>query len=280
MPARLSLGPDSGKIMAVVAAAAALARGSRKGILSKILYVFIRIVSAGGRRIDVSVDSLPRRHPAIITNPTTPVIAIVDDDSALRDALAILLNAEKMTVVSFSSGEDFLETAPVNDIGCVVLDIHLSGMDGMEVFRAIRKVRDSLPVIIMTGHGSVPLAVEALKAGALDFIQKPFDPDRLLAGIRQATNLEAAEREAKIRVTTFQEQLAKLTAREREVMDLMVAGYTSKAIGVALSISSRTVEIYRSHVMSKMKADSLVELIRRNIMFQGAAGSKTSSGAA
>ncbi|MEI6559391.1 MAG: response regulator [Rhodospirillaceae bacterium] len=266
--------------MAVVAAAAALARGSRKGILSKILYVFIRIVSAGGRRIDVSVDSLPRRHPAIITNPTTPVIAIVDDDSALRDALAILLNAEKMTVVSFSSGEDFLETAPVNDIGCVVLDIHLSGMDGMEVFRAIRKVRDSLPVIIMTGHGSVPLAVEALKAGALDFIQKPFDPDRLLAGIRQATNLEAAEREAKIRVTTFQEQLAKLTAREREVMDLMVAGYTSKAIGVALSISSRTVEIYRSHVMSKMKADSLVELIRRNIMFQGAAGSKTSSGAA
>ena len=150
----------------------------------------------------------------------------------------------------------------------------------MELFRRIREARERLPVIILTGYGSVPLAVEALKAGALDFIQKPFDPDRLLTGLRQATNLEAAEREAKTRAATYREQLATLTGREREVMDLMVAGYTSKAIGVALNISSRTVEIYRAHVMNKMKADSLVELIRRNILFHAEVEGRGSAGTA
>ncbi len=149
----------------------------------------------------------------------------------------------------------------------------------MELFHRIRGARERLPVIILTGYGSVPLAVEALKAGALDFIQKPFDPDRLLAGLRQATNLEAAEREAQSKAAAFYEQLAKLTGREREVMDLMVAGHTSKAIGAALNISSRTVEIYRAHVMNKMRADSLVELIRRNLIFQGVGGGKIVSGA-
>ncbi len=141
-------------------------------------------------------------------------------------------------------------------------------MDGMELFRRVQELRDTLPVIILTGYGSVPLAVEALKTGALDFIEKPFDPDRLLAAIRQATHWEAEEREVRAKQATYQEQLARLTPREREVMDLMVAGMTSKAIGGSLGISSRTVEIYRAHVMNKMKADSLVELIRRSLTVQ------------
>ena len=202
-----------------------------------------------------------------------PVIAVVDDDPALLDALAILLDAEGMTVVGFGSAEDFLKSPRLHDAGCAVLDLNLAGMDGMELFNRVRAARPRLPVIFLTGYGSVPLAVEALKGGAIDFIQKPFDPDRLLACLRQATNLEAAEREAKLRVAAFREQLAKLTPREREVMDMMVAGNTSKAIGAALAISSRTVEIYRANVMNKMKADSLVELIRRTIAYQGAAAS-------
>lgn len=173
-----------------------------------------------------------------------------------------------MAVVGFPSAEDFLESSCLQDVGCALLDLHLTGMDGMELFHRIREARKRLPVVILTGYGSVPLAVEALKAGALDFIQKPFDPDRLLAALRQATNLEASEREAKLRAAAFREQLSRLTGREREVMDLMVAGHTSKAIGAALNISSRTVEIYRAHVMTKMKADSLVELIRRTLSYQ------------
>ena len=182
-----------------------------------------------------------------------------------------------MLVFGFSSAEEFLKSPRLRDVSCALLDLHLTGMDGMELFRRIRDERDRLPVVILTGYGSVPLAVEALKAGALDFIEKPFDPDRLLSALRQATDLEATEREAKLKVATFQEQLAKLTAREREVMDLMVAGHTSKAIGVALNISSRTVEIYRAHVMTKMRADSLVELIRRTLSYQelgGASGGR------
>ena len=176
-------------------------------------------------------------------------------------------------MVGFLSAEDFLKSPAVKSVSCALLDLNLSGMDGtgiegMEVFHRIRELRETLPVVILTGYGSVPLAVEALKAGAHDFIEKPFDPDRLLVALRQATSLEATDREAKLKVATFQEQRAKLTAREREVMEMMIAGHTSKAIGVTLGISVRTVEIYRAHVMAKMKAESLVELIRRTLAVQ------------
>ncbi len=190
-------------------------------------------------------------------------VAIIDDDDALRDALAVLVTAAGWHADGFASAEAFLASLDgTARAGCALIDIRLPGMDGMELFRRLADVAPGFPVVILTGHGDVPMAVEALKAGAVDFIEKPFDPDRLLSSLRQALNRDAVIRESKTALEEFQGLVDKLTPRECEVMDFMVLGQSNKMIAAKLGISPRTVEIYRARVMDKMQVRSLAELVR------------------
>ncbi len=189
-------------------------------------------------------------------------VAIIDDDDALRDALVVLVTAAGWHADGYPSAEAFLASLDGARAGCALIDVRLPGMDGMELFRKLAEVVPGFPVVILTGHGDVPMAVEALKAGAVDFIEKPFDPDRLLSSLRQALNRDAVIRESKSALEEFQGLVDKLTPRECEVMDFMVLGQSNKMIAAKLGISPRTVEIYRARVMDKMQVRSLAELVR------------------
>ncbi len=189
-------------------------------------------------------------------------VAIIDDDDALRDALAVLVTAAGWRADGYPTAEAFLASLDGERAGCALIDVRLPGMDGMELFRRLAEVAPGFPVVILTGHGDVPMAVEALKAGAVDFIEKPFDPDRLLSSLRQALNRDAVIRESKSALEEFQGLVDKLTPRECEVMDFMVLGQSNKMIAAKLGISPRTVEIYRARVMDKMQVRSLAELVR------------------
>jgi len=196
------------------------------------------------------------------------IVAIIDDDDALRDALAVLVTAAGWRADGFASAEDFLASLSGERAGCALIDVRLPGMDGMELFRRLGEVAPGFPVVILTGHGDVPMAVEALKAGAVDFIEKPFDPDRLLTSLRQALSRDAAIRETKSTFDEFRALVDKLTPREKEVMDFMVLGQSNKMIAAKLGISPRTVEIYRARVMDKMQVRSLAELVRLTLRAQ------------
>ena len=201
-----------------------------------------------------------------MTEQTEPRVAIIDDDDALRDALAVLVTAAGWHADGYASAEAFLASLDDERASCALLDIRLPGMDGMELFRKLADVAPGFPVVILTGHGDVPMAVEALKAGAVDFIEKPFDPDRLLNSLRQAMSRDAEIRETRSAHEEFQLQVDKLTPRECEVMDFMVLGQSNKMIAAKLGISPRTVEIYRARVMEKMEVRSLAELVRLTLI--------------
>ena len=193
-------------------------------------------------------------------------VAIIDDDDALRDALVVLVSAAGWRADGYPSAEAFLASLGGGErAGCALIDVRLPGMDGMELFRKLADVAPGFPVVILTGHGDVPMAVEALKAGAVDFIEKPFDPDRLLTSLRQALSRDAVIRETKSALEEFQALVDKLTPRECEVMDFMVLGQSNKMIAAKLGISPRTVEIYRARVMDKMQVRSLAELVRMTL---------------
>ncbi|MEI8397166.1 MAG: response regulator [Rhodospirillaceae bacterium] len=193
------------------------------------------------------------------------IVAIIDDDEALRDALAVLVAAAGWRADGYSTAEDFLASLNGERAGCALIDIRLPGIDGMELFRRLAEVAPGFPVVILTGHGDVPMAVEALRAGAVDFIEKPFDPDRLLGSLRQALSRDAVLRETKLAVEEFHTRVDKLTPREHEAMDFMVLGQSNKMIAAKLGISPRTVEIYRARVMEKMEVRSLAELVRMTL---------------
>ena len=199
-------------------------------------------------------------------------VAVVDDDDGLLDALTELLTNVGWSVDSYSSAEGFLASFNGASGGCALIDVRLPGMDGMELFRKLHEDAPGFPVVILTGHGDVQMAVEALKAGAVDFIQKPFDPDHLINSLRQAMDLDATMRERRAALEEFHVLFDKLTGREREVMNLMVLGQSSKKIAAQLGISSRTVEIYRMRVMEKMQAASLAELVRLTLGVKGIKG--------
>lgn len=194
--------------------------------------------------------------------PADRYVYIVDDDEAVRDSLSVLLEAIGHTVRTFGLARDFLEAAPTLPVGCLIADIRMPGMDGLELQRALNEQALHFPMIVITGHGDVPLAVRAMKAGALDFIEKPFAAPTILAGVEAAlSRIESAER----RDPAAQAALAKLellSPREREVLEGLLAGLPNKTIAYDLAISPRTVEIHRARVMDKMGARSLSELIR------------------
>ena len=186
-------------------------------------------------------------------------VYIVDDDAAILDSLKILVESEGYRAVAFASALEFLASdAPAALDGCLIADVRMPGMSGLELQEELNARGAKLPVIIMTGHGDVPLAVSAMKAGAVDFLEKPFDEEALLDSIRRAIEKPAVDES--VRQTL--ERMAALTPRENEVLDLLVLGRANKVIAYELSISPRTVEIHRARVMDKMGARSLAELVR------------------
>ena len=186
-------------------------------------------------------------------------VFVVDDDDAMRDSLDFLLSSAGCAVRTFESAERLLEALTDSNCGCVVSDVRMPGIDGLELLRRIKAARPSLPVVIITGHGDVPLAVEAMKLGAADFVEKPFDDERLI-GVVQAA-LAGAPREADP-ANEIGARVASLSPRERQVLDGLVAGLSNKAIARAHDISPRTVEVYRANLMAKMQAASLSDLVR------------------
>jgi two-component system, LuxR family, response regulator FixJ len=194
--------------------------------------------------------------------PNDQIVYVIDDDDAARDSLAFLLRTADVDVRTYASPKEFLAAAPGIKGGCVITDVRMPEMDGLELLRRLRALDLTLPVIVMTGHGDIPLAVEAMKAGAVDFFEKPFSDDLMLAAVRRAFGREREDRARGAERDAVKERLASLSARERQVLDGLVAGKANKNIAFDLGISARTVEIYRANVMTKMNAASLSELVR------------------
>jgi two-component system, LuxR family, response regulator FixJ len=197
------------------------------------------------------------------------VVHVIDDDEALRDSLVFLLAAVSLEARGYDCAASFLEALPQISGGCIVSDVRMPGMSGIELLRHLRQTGSELPVIVITGHGDVPLAVEAMKAGAFDFIEKPFDDEALVNAVRAALSHRSRASERDGERDQVKERISILTAREREVFDGLVAGHPNKTIAYDLGISPRTVEIYRANVMTKMQAGSLSELVRMAFVAEG-----------
>jgi two-component system, LuxR family, response regulator FixJ len=190
------------------------------------------------------------------------VVHVIDDDEAMRQSLAFLLEAVGMEVQTYESAEAFLEIAPTVKAGCVITDVRMPGLSGVELLRQLRDRQVSIPVIMITGHGDVPLAVEAMKIGAMDFLEKPFDDEALLASVRSALDQLDRDQKRQAERGDIEGRLATLSNRERDVLQGLVAGHANKQIAYDLGISPRTIEIYRANLMTKMQAASLSDLVR------------------
>ncbi len=190
-------------------------------------------------------------------------VHVIDDDEALRESLVFLLRTAGLTVTSHASATDFLARLTATaDLGCVVSDVRMPGMSGIDLLRRLKELNIGVPVIVVTGHGDVPLAVEAMKFGAVDFLEKPFDDEVLLASVRAALARRAGEAKRQTERSDIETRLAALSPRERDVLGGLVAGHANKQIAFDLGISPRTVEIYRANLMDKMQAASLSDLVR------------------
>ena len=195
-----------------------------------------------------------------------PIIHVVDDDAAVRDSLGFLLDTAGLVSRTYESAAALLAHADTLARGCIVTDVRMPDMNGLEMVRRLSEMGVRHPVIVMTGHADVPLAIEAVRAGVKDFIEKPFDDEALLASIRSALADQAGAAERDGQDVEVLERLASLSARERQVLEGLVAGRANKVIAYDLQISPRTVEVYRANVMTKMQARSLSELVRMTIL--------------
>lgn len=190
------------------------------------------------------------------------LVYLVDDDDAVRRSVGFMLKTSGFDVRNYGSGADFLKESRSLDDGCVLLDIRMPGMDGLEVQQALADKGVALPVVIMTGHGDVPLSVRAMKAGAVDFIEKPFEKAALLAALEQAFDLLSRGEAVQDRAQAAHVRLQALTPRERDVLDGLTQGLPNKTIAYDLGISPRTVEIHRANLMAKLNVRSLSEALR------------------
>ena len=197
-----------------------------------------------------------------------PTVFVVDDDEAIRDSLNMVLDTVSLNAVTFSSGDEFLEAYDAGWEGCILLDIRMPGTSGMEVQKRLVAYGCRLPIIFITGHGDIPMAVEAMHVGAFDFIQKPFQDQDLLDRIDQALSAREEQEQQFARKRTIEKQLKTLTPREHEVMKLVVNGAANKVIAMDLGVSQRTVEIHRARAMEKMQARSLAELVRMALLVE------------
>ena len=191
-----------------------------------------------------------------------PTVFIIDDDDALRDSLAFLMRSVGLAVQPFATAEAFLEAHEPDRAGCLVTDVRLPGMSGIALQETLERRRTPLPVILISGYAEVPTAVKAMKRGAIDFIEKPFSNDVLLDCIRKAIDIDEERRRVHAARSCVLARIERLSPREREVMQMMVAGTSTKEIAYDLGISDKTVEVHRSHIMKKMHVGSVVELVR------------------
>ncbi len=195
----------------------------------------------------------------------TQTVFVVDDEPAVRDSLRTLLGTYGLPVEAYASGQEFLESMDKGRAGCLVADVRMPGMSGIDLQHELARRNIPIPVIVITGHGDVPMAVQALKAGAMDFIEKPINDDVLVNSIRNALDRDRRTREEDGETARLAERAARLTPRETEVMDLIVSGLSNNAIAQKLGISARTVEHYRANIMQKTEAASLSHLVRMAI---------------
>jgi two-component system response regulator FixJ len=195
-----------------------------------------------------------------------PVIYVIDDDEAVRQSLEFLLKTAGMTARGFESAAAFLEVLPQISSGCIVTDVRMPDVTGIDLLRRVKELGSDIPVIVITGHGDVSLAVEAMKIGAVDFLEKPFDDDALLAAVRAALDRSADAAQRNAELTEIHNKLTALSNRERQVLEGLVMGKANKTIAFDLGISPRTVEIYRANLMTKMAANSLSDLVRMAMM--------------
>lgn len=189
-------------------------------------------------------------------------VFVVEDDEAVRDSLELLLKSDGKPVKTYESATAFLKDYSDKMAGCIVLDIRMPGMDGMELQKKLNEKHSILPIIFVTGHGDVPMAVDAMKEGAVDFIQKPYREEALLEKIEAALKQDQEQRKSLDEKQEIIRRIKSLTPREHEIMDRMIAGQANKVIAIELEISQRTVEIHRSRVMHKMGTHSLAHLVR------------------
>ncbi|MES9961164.1 MAG: response regulator transcription factor [Sedimenticola sp.] len=189
-------------------------------------------------------------------------VFIVDDDQEVRDALQLLMESVGLNVETFGSAQEYLDQFDPGRPGCLVLDIRMPGMSGLDLQARLAAENIHPPIVIITGHGDVPMAVRAVQAGAVDFVQKPFNDQQLLDSVHRAIEQDAVQRGEVSKLLEIRDRLDKLTPREREVMELVIAGKRNKVIAADLNISQSTVEAHRAKVMEKMEADTLSSLMR------------------
>jgi two-component system, LuxR family, response regulator FixJ len=198
-------------------------------------------------------------------HPSTPIVYIVDDDDGMRRALDLLLNTVGHKTAAFSRPREFLASFKADAPGCLILDIRMPEMSGLELQQQLNRMGSTLPVIFITGHGDVPMAVQAMKEGAFEFIQKPFRDQDLLDRVNHALKLDADNHSTAARRVDVQHRLDSLTPRERQVMAMVVDGAANKVIAIDLHLSERTVEIHRAKVMEKMDARSVAHLVKLHL---------------
>jgi len=190
------------------------------------------------------------------------VVFVIDDDASMRDAISRLLNAVGLTVQTFASAREFLNGKLPDVAGCVVLDVRLPGLSGLDLQREMVQRGIHIPVVFITGHGDIPMSVQAMKAGAVEFLTKPFRDQDLLDAVRSGIQLDRKEREERAELAELRDCVRQLTQREQEVMSLVVSGLLNKQIALQLGTSEKTIKIHRSQVMRKMRATSLADLVR------------------
>ena len=201
--------------------------------------------------------------------PANATVYVVDDDEAVRDSIRLLLLSVDHQVETFESPLEFLRRAPDIDSGCLVLDVRMPAMSGLELQQRLKQAGVPIPIIFITGHGDVPMAVQAMQAGAFDFLQKPFRDQDLLDRIGEALAADRNRSSGSLRQDGIRNRLKLLSPREREVLDKVVQGHANKVIAADLNLSQRTVEIHRARVMEKMEAHSLAELVRMLLLVDG-----------
>lgn len=205
--------------------------------------------------------------------PDKPVVHVIDDDEALRESLSFLLETAHFAVRVYDSALRFLEALPHAEPGCIITDVRMPGMTGLELLRQLATLEATFAMIVITGHGDVPLAVEAMKLGAVDFLEKPFDDGALITAVQSALTRRQRDLEQDSEKLKIHGRIAALSNRERQVLEGLVAGQANKTIAFALGISPRTVEIYRANLMTKMQASSLSDLVRMALVAGMATGS-------
>ena len=194
--------------------------------------------------------------------PDKSIVHVIDDDEAVRQALAFQLGSAGIDVRTYESAVAFLQVAPTVRTGCIITDVRMPELSGIDLLRRLRELKHLVPVIVITAHGDIPLAVEAMRLGAMDFLEKPFEDEVLLASVRSALDKGDRDQKRQAERSTIEGRLAALSNRERDVLKGLVAGHANKQIAYDLGISPRTIENYRANLMIKMQAGSLSDLVR------------------